>query len=158
MKISKTMTLDFLALFRKRDNGTVLDKVNFAAQLRYERERSERTNNPFSLICIDLSKTNEYSNGKDFEKILDIISSSIRTVDRVGWIRKNLIGIILPDTPTVGAVTVAKKLEDRLNQRQSNSSFSECFIVSTYPDTPGFYDFDKNIIGTQTYEFKNKIS
>ena len=154
MKILKTLTLIFSTLYRKRVKGRVLDKVNFADHLHYERERSERTNNPFSLICIDLSKTEEYSNGQDFEKILNIITSSIRIVDRVGWIQKNLIGVILPDTPTGGAVTVAKKLKDSLNQSLSPG----CFIVSTYPDYPNFYDFDTNTTETQTHEFKTKIS
>jgi len=142
MKLSKKWALNYLTFSRKGENGKVLDKANFAGHLRYERERSERTNHPFSLICIDLSKIKECSNGHGFEEVLDIITASIRAIDCVGWIQKNLIGIILPDTPTVGAVTVAKKLKDSLNQSQNNNGFHECFIVSTYPDSPDFYDFE----------------
>ena len=158
MKLSNKWALNYLTFSRKGENGKLLDKANFAGHLHYERERSERTNNPFSLICIDLSKTKEYSNGQDFEKILNIITSSIRIVDRVGWIQENLIGIILPDTPKGGVVTVVEKFKGSLEQRLDNNDFHECFIISTYPDSPSCCDFDTNTGKVQTHDFKIKIS
>jgi GGDEF domain-containing protein len=157
MKLSKKWALNYLTFSRKGENGKLLDKANFAGHLRYERERSERTNHPFSLICIDLSKIKECSNGHGFEEVLDIITASIRAIDRVGWIQKNLIGIILPDTPKGGAVNLAEKLRDRLMQGLNNNGLPQSFIVSTYPELAR-YCYDTNTRETQTHDFKTKIS
>jgi len=138
---------------RNKVKDRVLDKVNFATLIHDERERSERTNKPFSFLCIDLSKMNDRSNGHRFKKVLGTITSSIRTIDRIGWIRNNLIGVLLPDTPMKGALTVAEKLKDKLNGSLGNSDLHECTMVSTYPDSPDCGDFN-----AYSREVRNSIS
>ena len=113
----------------------ILEKSDFTDLIHYERERSERTNNPFSLIHIDLSKIKEGTNGACSKKAVEIISSSIRTIDRLGWIQKELIGVLLPDTSQHGAEVLAEKLRNKLKALLGDNTSPVDFVVSSYPET-----------------------
>jgi lipopolysaccharide/colanic/teichoic acid biosynthesis glycosyltransferase len=114
-------------------NLKILNKSEFNDLISYERERSERTNSPFSLIYVDLSKINGRTNGKSFEKIIKTIAISIRNIDRTGWLKNNTIGIFLPDTQITGAKTAAIKFKNKLIKSLGEDFFLLNFVVSTYP-------------------------
>jgi len=134
-------------------NMKILKKSGFTGLLYYERERSERTNSPFSLIHVDLSKINGRTNGQSFEKIIKTIALSIRTIDRTGWIENNTIGIFLPDTQLTGAKAAAVKFKKNLI-KNFGADFSQLdFVASTYPEPP---DSKKNKLRSK--ETTNSVS
>jgi lipopolysaccharide/colanic/teichoic acid biosynthesis glycosyltransferase len=112
----------------------ILKKSEFTDLLYYERERSERTNSPFSLILVDLSKINVRKNGQSFNNIIKTIALSLRTIDRTGWIESNTIGIFLPDTKLIGAKTAAVKFKNKLIKSLGEDFLLLEFVVSTYPE------------------------
>jgi lipopolysaccharide/colanic/teichoic acid biosynthesis glycosyltransferase len=112
----------------------ILKKSEFTDLLYYERERSERTNSPFSLILVDLSKINVRNNGQSFNNIIKTIALSLRTIDRTGWIESNTIGIFLPDTKLIGAKTAAVKFKNKLIKSLGEDFLLLEFVVSTYPE------------------------
>ena len=126
----------------------ILEKSEFTELVRYERERSERTNRPFSLINIDFTKTKEKTNAQVFKEIIKIIEPSIRILDRVGWIKNNTICILLPETQIAGARFAAEKFKNKSKERLGEESSLLNFVVSTYPGIP---DFDEeNIHSNET--------
>ncbi len=116
-------------------NMNILKKSEFTDLLYYERERSERTNSPFSLIQVDLSKINVRENGQSLNNIIKTIALSIRTIDRTGWIESNTIGIFLPDTQLIGAKAAAVKFKNKLVKSFGEDFLLLDFVVSTYPES-----------------------
>ena len=100
----------------------ILEQAEFTELVRYERERSERTNRPFSLINVDFTKTNGKKNTKVFKEIIKIIEPSVRILDRVGWIKKNTLCILLPETQIAGAQFVSEKFKNKLKERLGEKS------------------------------------
>jgi len=115
-------------------NMNILGKSEFTDLLYYERERSERTSSPFSLIHVDLSKINVRKNGQSFNNIIKTIALSLRTIDRTGWIESNTIGIFLPDTKLIGAKAAAVKFKNKLIKSLGEDFLLLNFVVSTYPE------------------------
>ena len=115
-------------------NMNILKKSEFTDLLYYERERSERTNSPFSFILVDLSKINVRKNGQSFNNIIKTIALSLRTIDRTGWIESNTIGIFLPDTKLIGAKAAAVKFKNKLIKSLGEDFLLLEFVVSTYPE------------------------
>ncbi len=111
----------------------ILEKSKFTNRIHYEMERSERTNNPFSLIQLDLTKINERTNGQQFNKIIQIITPSFRTIDQAGWIKHNTICILLPETKTTGAKAAAAKFKNKLIENLGKDTSLLDFVVSTHP-------------------------
>ena len=116
----------------------ILEKSEFADLIYYERERSERTNRPFSLIHVDFTKIDKKTNAKAFKEIIITIEPFLRTIDRIGWIKNNTICILLPETKIDGAKYVAVKIKNKLIERVGEKSYLPDFVVSTYPKIPDF--------------------
>jgi lipopolysaccharide/colanic/teichoic acid biosynthesis glycosyltransferase len=117
-------------------NLKILDKSEFADLIYYERERSERTNNHFSLIHVDFKKYNGNTNAQAFKEVIKTIESTFRTIDRAGWTKNNTICILLPETKTDGAKYAAVKFKNKLKERLGEKSSLLDFTISTYPEIP----------------------
>jgi len=114
----------------------ILEKSEFIDLIYYERARSERTNSPFSLIQVDLSRINGGMNGQSLEKIIKTIELSVRTIDRIGWIENNILGVFLPETKLTGAKAVAVKFKNILTKSLGEDFPLFSFVVTTYPELP----------------------
>src|SRR5210317_1987125 len=97
-------------------NMNILKKSEFTDLIYYERERSERTNSPFSLIHMDLKNNNGNTNSHAFEEFINIIAPEFRTLDRPGWTKNNNICILLPETNIDGAKNATVKLKNKLKK------------------------------------------
>ena len=115
-------------------NLKILNKSEFADLICYERERSERTNSPFSLIHMDFKKNNGNTNPQAFKEFINIIAPEFRTLDRPGWTKNNTICILLPETNIDGAKNAAVKLKNKLKERIGKKFSSLDFAISTYPE------------------------
>jgi exopolysaccharide biosynthesis polyprenyl glycosylphosphotransferase len=121
----------------------ILEKTEFTELVRYERERSERTNRPFSLINVDFTKTRGKTNAQVLKEIIKTIiiktiEPTFRTIDRAGWTRNNTICILLPETKIDGAQYAAIKFKNKLKEGLGKESSLLDFAVSTYPGIPDF--------------------
>ena len=110
-------------------NLKILNKSEFADLIYYERERSERTNNHFSLIHVDFKKYNGNTSAQTFKEFIKTIESTFRTLDRAGWTKSNTICILLPETKADGAKYAAVKFKNKLKERFGEKSSLLYFAV-----------------------------
>ncbi len=127
----------------------ILKKSEFADLLHYERERSERTNRPFSLIHVDFTKSNGNNNAQAFKEFIKTIEPEFRTIDRAGWTTKNTLCFLLPETETDGAKYAALKFKNQLKERLGEKSSLLDFVISTYPEILDFKENDIHTNGTK---------
>jgi lipopolysaccharide/colanic/teichoic acid biosynthesis glycosyltransferase len=92
-------------------------------QMRLEKRRVERTKAPLSIIVLDTTKDTDV-----IFQFLKSMGSKIRDTDIVGYIDKNKICVLLPDTHKNGAEVVMEKLLGGYN-----NLFSQA-IIASYPD------------------------
>jgi hypothetical protein len=111
----------------------ILNYSEFTKLIHFERERTDRTNNSFSLIHVYI-KINELIDGQKFKKIIKKIALSIRTIDRVSKINNNTLCVLLPETQITGAKMVALKLKKELIESMGENLSLLDFVVSTYPE------------------------
>jgi exopolysaccharide biosynthesis polyprenyl glycosylphosphotransferase len=137
----------------------IFKKSEFTNLINYERERSERTNRPFSLIHIDFTKIDGNGDGQAnrnaqaFKEIIKEIEPAIRTIDRIGWIKKNTLCVLLPETKIDGAKYAAVKIENKLKELLGEKSSLLDFVISAYPK---IYDSRENNIHSN--ETKSRTS
>ncbi len=112
----------------------ILTQTDFAELVQYERERSERSNKPFSIVNIDLSKSMKNTNGAFPSSVIDVISTSVRTIDHLAWNGNSSIYLLLPVTPLQGAQIAVKKLRKKLQTELGKDSQAIDFTISAYPD------------------------
>ena len=93
-------------------NGLFLTSSLFHKRLQQERLRSERSKQPLSLVTIDLKQLLEIINrrvGMSQRHVLQYFGHTIKTMtracDRKGWLGKEEIAILTPDT----AIAYGKK-------------------------------------------------
>ncbi len=133
----------------------ILEKSEFIELICYERERSERTNSSFSLIHVDLVKINGQASPKFIERIIRIISNTVRTTDRIGIIDEHAIRLFLPDTQLTGAQAAAVKCKKKLVDFMGEDTALLDFVVSSYPDLPTWNDskiFSNETEGLSTFQ------
>src|SRR5580704_3831224 len=78
------------------EHRIVLNEESFHAMIALERKRSERSQRPFLLMLLDVSRllTGD-KNGKKLEAISSTLYPSIRETDISGWYKNNsVIGIV----------------------------------------------------------------
>src|ERR1700722_18524987 len=82
---------------------------HFKSALRRERLRSDRTLARFTLLTLDFGRKT-----KSADKLRAIVDATlrhrVRESDTAGWFGEQIVGIILPDTPLVGAWKLANDL------------------------------------------------
>lgn len=101
-----------------------LPKFYFLKQLQREKRRADRTKAPLSIVLFRFNADKNH----DLDKLLELLQGSTRETDIVGYLGKDLIGLLLPDTNQEGTQECIKKI----TKGYKNSSFS--VITGTYPD------------------------
>ena len=100
---------------------------SFTAILKQERARADRFGTFFCLISLALgSKTARFSWLQGF---VESVSRRLRTIDALGWIDRETIGVLLPATDIDGARTVAKDIE----RIAISSGVALFYTVTRYP-------------------------
>ena len=102
-------------------------RSHFVDHLRMEKRRVERSKAPLSIALFFLGQ----NNGKDLKSVqefLGYLRKSSREIDIRGWFAEDVIGVLLPNTGSVGANIYVKKILEGKGQAQ----FS--VITGTYPD------------------------
>jgi len=92
---------------RRSLNGT-RSVEEFSAILDRERARVHRNEHEFSLMVFDVATTDR---ARNLEREL---GRRLRSTDEVGWLDRQHIGVVLPDTPAEGAWKLANGVCQRM--------------------------------------------
>ena len=106
----------------------ILSKYQFLYRLRIEKRRADRSKLPLSLTLLSF-REEVLTDRKLIEKFLECLYENTRETDTKGWVDRNIIGLILPDTNEKGAQRCIEKV---LNN--GNGDLTDRVISRTYPD------------------------
>ncbi len=130
-------------VLRKKLYQSIDSKEVFQALLDRERGRSDRNGSFFSLLTLTIGKKPKED---DLLKLIPALKNRIRSIDELGWIDANRIGVILPDTSFEGAMELAQAIKQ---QTASADDFIN-FHIQTYPEKK-----NTHIDSPKTQENKN---
>ena len=116
----------------------------FNIRLRDERQRTERSGSPFSLLTLDISDLADLIEKRPKLKIhqmkkviTNIIQENSRDIDIKSWHDDTTLKILMPETPKSGATILAEKLQERVND-----------ALTTFFGLKSVFDLKKNMIIT----------
>jgi lipopolysaccharide/colanic/teichoic acid biosynthesis glycosyltransferase len=84
----------------------------FQALLRHERSRSDRDGSKFSLAVFDISGMS--SNGKGIRRAGRHIQEKMRSIDELGWLDEQRLGVLLPVTGVEGGKKFATRVGESM--------------------------------------------
>lgn len=89
----------------------------FDEMLQRERKRTERTQQPFALIMIEIKDPVKRKAKKRTRKLSEVLNECFREIDVQGWFRQNsVIGIICPEVAAKNVTALRKKVENALEE------------------------------------------
>jgi lipopolysaccharide/colanic/teichoic acid biosynthesis glycosyltransferase len=86
-------------------NGYFLDEQSFRLEMARERTRVDRNGSPLAILTIDLPTARSAPRDVDF--LGRVLAGRLRITDTIGFLSKQQIGVLLPDTQKSGAWRVA---------------------------------------------------
>jgi exopolysaccharide biosynthesis polyprenyl glycosylphosphotransferase len=105
----------------------ILPKNQFLNFLRIEKRRVDRSKANLSLVLFYFQQMEE--KGRDtIREFLQTLHKNTRETDIKGWVDRDVIGLILPDTDEKGVKGFVKKIAE------ANGSFNYSVTTGTYPD------------------------
>ena len=110
------------------DTSYIYREMEFAAILRYERARVDRSGESFSLVSLEIGQL--HGRTGEIKKIVQSLRERIRTTDQLGWLDENTLGLLLPGTNLEGAWSFVVKFEREYFGEQPPVPFT----VYTYPE------------------------
>ena len=129
-----------------RPNAPILDtETNLYSQEYYrlrlaqEKTRVERTNNPLSVLIVDIKCSKKKNNGEVRSRFINRIQQITRSTDIKAWYQDGKIAVLMPDTSRQGAFNLAEKLYQELsNLNNGRILYEDCSLqVSTYSKDNG---------------------
>lgn len=126
----------------------IYQKEFFLWMLRQEIYRVERTNQPLSMILLEISSLKNMIQTycaiplNNLVNIMAcILEEDFRKTDIKGWYNNDILAILLPNTNKSGASIAYKKLREELAKSvmqkdiKSNNHFDTAFSIHIYPDS-----------------------
>jgi lipopolysaccharide/colanic/teichoic acid biosynthesis glycosyltransferase len=105
----------------------LLPRNHFLTRLRIEKRRVDRSKAPLSVVLLSFQDKNVECNIKTQEFLKSLLKNT-RVTDVKGWLEKDVIGLILPETDGKGVQKYIEKI------RNGNGGFVFSTITGTYPD------------------------
>ena len=100
----------------KDEFGLYREKV-FDDMLRRERKRTERTQQPFTLIMVELHHPIKSRAKKSIRALVTVLNEQFREIDIQGWYRqRSIIGIICPDVARQSVKALQLKIENSIEK------------------------------------------
>jgi len=113
------------------NNDTFLERV------REETDRAARTKDPYSLLLLSLDPENTRKT-RIARRSLEAMRKSLRCSDCLGWISKDQLGILLPETGNEKALGLKERLEKKmLEAGLSPWEYEEDTVCITFDDFEG---------------------
>ena len=130
------------------NNYTEVD--TFLNQVGIELKRAQRYRVFISLICIDLSFTNEVFGERASEvksEVVSLAKDNVRGSDILSLIGKNCLALLFPETSRQGAEVTSKRISDLIRSRLAQIAEKQFDSVihlemSSFPDTAGAKTID----------------
>jgi lipopolysaccharide/colanic/teichoic acid biosynthesis glycosyltransferase len=94
-----------------RGQRLIHDVMAFRQLIEYERDRADRSGRGFTVLRLS-GRDASYD---QLEAAIRYLIQRIRSIDEIGWIDANCLGVLLPYTPTSGAWKVADDTLASLN-------------------------------------------
>jgi lipopolysaccharide/colanic/teichoic acid biosynthesis glycosyltransferase len=107
--------------------GSVLSREQFHALLEREKARADRNSHQFSLVLFKVSNGGNRIN--QINCLTHSLVNRIRWTDETGWFDDIHLGVVLPDTLSVGAKRLADRVCDEVTTKTSASEYT----IHTYP-------------------------
>jgi lipopolysaccharide/colanic/teichoic acid biosynthesis glycosyltransferase len=111
--------------------NTICSTKEFYKIIERERTRSDRTNREFAVIIFH--KMNSKDNNYFIQYFTNVLSNRIRCYDDMGWLDKEQIGVILPETSAEGA----NKLASNVCKTITPGHLQPGYKIWTYPSDWG---------------------
>jgi len=102
----------------------VKSRDEFREAMNRERAVCDRKKQEFSVVAFDLTSSGE---PHPFHKLVHVLSDRIRQTDDPGWLDRKRVGVLLPDTSSLGARTLARDVCRTIGRTAPNYS------IYTYP-------------------------
>lgn len=133
--------------FSSGSNGEIRSFEYFSQRLKEEKQRTDRSGEPFSMLIIDFrhfyngNGTWKFLNGKLSKYICNALVESTRCTDLKGWYESERLAVLLPDTDTSGVHILTDRLQKKIEDEMVKFLKFEDLIKdkilltsSTYPD------------------------
>ncbi len=137
------------SVLRDVDNELFLPREVFRKIIGRERDRANRTGEIFSMVVFVLSDNR--ANQGDLKLLTEILSPRVRTIDAVGWVDSQHVGILLPETKYDGACHFAEKICHEILLVRTPPKFE----IVTYPSDK-FNDQENITSNTLSEKSKSK--
>jgi lipopolysaccharide/colanic/teichoic acid biosynthesis glycosyltransferase len=105
----------------------ILSKEIFRKIIDRERDRANRTGEVFSLVVFVLPDNGEKQEA--LALLAESLSHRVRSIDAIGWLDLQHVGILLPETNPEGAHMFARKIYQEVINNKSTLSYE----IFTYP-------------------------
>jgi lipopolysaccharide/colanic/teichoic acid biosynthesis glycosyltransferase len=110
------------------------------------RFQSNRNNTPFCLLALSIDPKD--CDGEALTVLVGILNERLRITDDKGYLEDGRIGVILPDTPELGAQVVARDICNKY-QLKGGSITCEIFVYPADFDIDGNPLFDEDELGVE---------
>jgi len=105
----------------------ILSKPQFLDRLRVERRRSDRSKSPLSIVLFRFNREQK-DHFRQITKFLVPLQKNTRETDIIGWLDRDVIGLLLPDTNENGVKSCTEKVAN------GNGRLPYSVVSGTYPD------------------------
>lgn len=124
--------MGFFKSSRNSSTDLMVGREAFRRAIQKERNRSDRSNQEYSLLIFTLAIQSEEDPRID-QAIADI-RERIRAIDEIGWYEENQLGIILPFTSMDGADSLADEICGIVTTRLGPDECLACELFSYDPE------------------------
>ncbi|MCG8571863.1 MAG: sugar transferase [Spirochaetes bacterium] len=121
----KQMYKNSSVVHKSNRQSLVLKELDFKKIMQYERIRTDREKNNFSLLMFEIDQDSPLVN-----ELLGELQHKISKIDIIGWFNENHLCVLMPLTNYEGAIEVHKKIYQNLFFQIINIKCK----VYTYPD------------------------
>ncbi len=108
-------------------NKNILPKSHFLSCLQIEKQRVDRSKAPLSMALFSFREKG-MNGGASLLELLKSLHENTRESDIKGWVDRDVIGLLLPDTDEEGLQHCIKKIAN------GNGNLPFSIIKATYPD------------------------
>ncbi len=105
----------------------LLPRSEFLSRLRVEKRRVDRSKASLSLVLFNFQQKEEKGRNT-IQEFIALLDKSTRESDIKGWVDRDAIGLLLPDTDENGVRRCVKKISE------SDGNFNFSVTTGTYPD------------------------
>jgi hypothetical protein len=106
------------------------EQLSHAIARESQRAERKKTGSDLSLVLFRVNRPRRGPMSLSTLRLVKTVIDRIRVTDDLGWYDKNHLGLLLPDTPSEGAWSLAQDVSDVIARRQGTRPL---ITMYTYP-------------------------